>query len=671
MKTLFDYNAIWSVSHTLISLCLVMACAPSGSGSRRPVRLEPTPASVKSISLSQDENTSSTAFAQQIDSPNRVRDGDLTFRIITNAQDDFGFFNVEDDGTLRFADSFTLDHEEKAGYRVSVRSEDATGVLVTSVTLTVNDLNDVAPVFEPVPAANFTVDEGSVFANRFVATADIEGGTIRYQISGQDEEYFDINTGTGQVTSKRTTIFEADGPDPKTTYEFTITATALAPDGNLSADSTFTLRVIDINDEPPVFTSPAMDIVAERDIVAENDQGFFHRFVATPDVATPDVEGHEVRYQINGGSGDDELDGSVGTEQNRLYGGAGADTLHGNHNDYLDGGSGYDTASFVRYTQEFADDVVTDLVPYVTVNLTTGVASYIGVAANGRAGDADVVYFYQNARADSTLRNIENVIGSDGGDTITGNRYENSVEGGKGADTMSGGNGNDTLSYASSDAAVNVSLTSYHDTEIDENGFIVLTGAGGDAEGDRIKGFESLIGSVHNDTLEGNGYAQTIPGGAGDDTITLGAGTKQIIYRFTSDDNGNWTGSDGSDVIHNFTRGVDKLLFTDTNANGIDSLADFVTQAQQDSHLGITLLQDASDNYTGLVFNFDETNKNGMLQINFDNPLSDDLVTDLGLAGTSLAKSQYQYLNRILNNDALSENFDITTDVTPSDLDVL
>ena len=182
---------------------------------------------------------------------------------------------------------------------------------------------------------------------------------------------------------------------------------------------------------------------------------------------------------------------------------------------------------------------------------------------------------------------------------------------------------------------------------------------------------EIIQGSDGDDTITTGAGNDVIVGGAGNDTITLGAGTKQIVYRFTSDDNGNWAGSDGSDIIHNFTRGVDKLLFTDTNANGIESLADFVTQAQQNSHLGITLLQDASDNYTGLVFNFDETDQNGMLQINFDNPLSDDLVNDLGLTGTSLAKSQYQHLNRILNDDILSENFDITTDVTPSDLDVL
>ena len=47
---------------------------------------------------------------------------------------------------------------------------------------------------------------------------------------------------------------------------------------------------------------------------------------------------------------------------------------------------------------------------------------------------------------------IENVIGSDNDDKLTGDKNANILEGGKGADTLDGGVGLDVASYASSAA---------------------------------------------------------------------------------------------------------------------------------------------------------------------------------------------------------------------------
>lgn len=58
------------------------------------------------------------------------------------------------------------------------------------------------------------------------------------------------------------------------------------------------------------------------------------------------------------------------------------------------------------------------------------------------------------------------------------------------------------------------------------------SGAGSEAEGDLLSGFEILIGGAGNDLLIGGGGNETITGNRGDDTIsgvTLGAAGVQTI----------------------------------------------------------------------------------------------------------------------------------------------
>jgi trimeric autotransporter adhesin len=119
------------------------------------------------------------------------------------------------------------------------------------------------------------------------------------------------------------------------------------------------------------------------------------------------------------GSGIENLDtlfatGAVlgGNElNNSIKGAAGADTLAGlAGNDTLDGGAGLDTASFATATQT------------VVVDLRTGTASGEGF---------------------DTLVGIENVLGSNFNDRMSGTAEANTLDGGLGADLMAGGAGND------------------------------------------------------------------------------------------------------------------------------------------------------------------------------------------------------------------------------------
>jgi Ca2+-binding RTX toxin-like protein len=204
---------------------------------------------------------------------------------------------------------------------------------------------------------------------------------------------------------------------------------------------------------------------------------------------------------IVGNSGNNILDGGAGADF--LIGGAGNDTLLGGAgDDTVDGGAGTaDTASYA----------------------TAGSGVTVSLAI---AGPQDTV----GAGID-TLISIERLIGSAFNDTLTGDNLANRIDGRAGDDTVVGGAGNDiliggtnttagdTLSYASSAAGVKVSLA-IQDGVTAQN----TLGAGTDT----LSGFENLIGSAFNDTLRGNGLANRIDGGAGNDIINGGAGNDTL-----------------------------------------------------------------------------------------------------------------------------------------------
>ncbi|MEO0387042.1 MAG: hypothetical protein AAF281_05860, partial [Pseudomonadota bacterium] len=210
--------------------------------------------------------------------------------------------------------------------------------------------------------------------------------------------------------------------------------------------------------------------------------------------------------QVAGG-GNDQLQGGAGNDA--LYAGAGDDTLFGSAGgDRLDGGSGSDT---VRYDNDPA-------APGVTVNLATGQAS--GGQAEG-----------------DRLFDIENVVGTDQGDGLTGDAGDNSLSGQAGDDALAGGGGQDTL----------------------------LGGAGAD----------------------------TLQGGAGDDALDGGAGADRAVWAgdlrdfavhydaaadtFTLTDRNAADGDEGRDTV----TGVEVFSFNGQDYTAADLQAEAARQANE------------------------------------------------------------------------------------------
>ncbi|WP_426155779.1 retention module-containing protein [Pseudomonas sp. TSRC2-2] len=117
---------------------------------------------------------------------------------------------------------------------------------------------------------------------------------------------------------------------------------------------------------------------------------------------------------VNAGDGNDVL--SAGSGNNEMHGGAGNDLLYsGAGNDLLDGGTGSDTASYAHATAA------------VTVNLDLlGAQNTLGAGTD-------------------TLTGIENLLGSNFNDSLTGDANNNVINGGLGNDFLNGGAGDDLL----------------------------------------------------------------------------------------------------------------------------------------------------------------------------------------------------------------------------------
>ena len=311
---------------------------------------------------------------------------------------------------------------------------------------------------------------------------------------------------------------------------------------------------------------------------------------------------------LYGREGEDELKGGAGDDT--LIGGAGADILEGGTGaDSLTGGEGADTASYRRSEEGVTIDLsgVKDGDGFITAsggkadgdrlkeienligsdqddiltgddmdNMFTGGAGADTI--NGGEGSDTASYEGSNFRVvvnlsdsdevfggharDDILTSIENLIGSDHNDRLTGNAEENILEGGAGndmliggagADTINGGEGSDTASYEGSNFRVIINLSRP-----------ALELLGGHAAGDTLSSIENLIGSDGNDRLTGD---DSLDGGDDDDIIYGGAGT-DIMGGGDGDDwlcggqgQGDWlVGGDGDDRLYGGDGYADVLI---------------------------------------------------------------------------------------------------------------
>ncbi|CUS33701.1 Hemolysin-type calcium-binding region (fragment) [Candidatus Nitrospira nitrosa] len=201
-------------------------------------------------------------------------------------------------------------------------------------------------------------------------------------------------------------------------------------------------------------------------------------------VSIENITGSKFNDTLIGNGADNVLFGQFGNDS--LLGNAGNDTLLGGEgNDQLIGGSGNDL---------LVGGIGIDTADYGTA--TAGVTVYLPIPEAQNTGGAGI----------DTLVGIENLIGSNFNDSLTGDFGNNVLSGLAGNDTLSGNDGDDVLTGGAG-----------NDTLLGGNGNDVLTGG---------SGRDQLNGGTGNDRFDYNAVSES-PTSTGRDVITgfAGAGT--------------------------------------------------------------------------------------------------------------------------------------------------
>ena len=223
----------------------------------------------------------------------------------------YRWFKIESDGTT----------ETDVGTSASYTPLSADAALVHGVEVTYRDNYDTAQAPTKVrvihASVNFADDEVSVRINEndanaavatLSATTDTSGGTITYAITGGNDAGLFAIANTGKITLTRALDYETAS---ESEHSLTITAT-----DNSGAKNTATVNIYvsDVNDHAPIL-APKAQVAA----------GLSRAIIGTSGADDPLAGIDGVIDYIDGGAGDDEIDGKGGADH--ILAGAGADEI--------------------------------------------------------------------------------------------------------------------------------------------------------------------------------------------------------------------------------------------------------------------------------------------------------------------------------------------------------
>jgi uncharacterized delta-60 repeat protein len=278
---------------------------------------------------------------------------------------------------------------------------------------------------------------------------------------------------------------------------------------------------------------------------------------------------------INGGDGADTIYGGFadtlsGTDysSDSLFGGAGNDSLDGSYGyDTLDGGTGNDTLVGGGYDDIYyvdsANDVVIELAGGGTDTVHSTAASYT------LSSEVEYLYLDGSANINGTGNALNNTLyGNTGNNSLAGAAGNDALYGRAGNDTLDGGTGNDNMQGEEGDDTYYVdSVSDYvYDSSGNDTVFTTLNSytLSGNVENLVFTGVGAFVGTGdgYNNSIVGGAGNDSLTGGSGNDTLNGGLGVDTLIGGFGNDT----FVDDGTDVINELSeltgQGTDTLLTT-------------------------------------------------------------------------------------------------------------
>ena len=199
-------------------------------------------------------------------------------------------------GVVSFATPPDFENPADAGgdnvYDIIITASDGTTANDTdqAVAITVTNENDNTPVFNSPASAEVAENQSAATVVYTAAATDADGDTLSYGLSGTDAGLFTINPTTGAVSFVAPPDFEMPGDDDgDNVYDIIVTASDNTG-GTTDTDQAVAITVTDVNDNAPVFSSPATASVAENQSAAT----VVYRAVAT------NADGDALSYSLSG-----------------------------------------------------------------------------------------------------------------------------------------------------------------------------------------------------------------------------------------------------------------------------------------------------------------------------------------------------------------------------------
>lgn len=180
-----------------------------------------------------------------------------------------------------------LDFETTLEYSFTVLATDSglpTLTGTTEVRVTIQDINDNTPAFDPQSYTIQLLENAPIGATVLTVTAtdadSTTNGQIRYSLQGTNT--FSINATTGDITLMQTLDHER-----VQAFNFTVIATDLADNLPRSSDAQVFVFITNVNDNSPFFTPPSLNFT-----VIENT-------VLQVQVTASDSDGDSLSFRLN------------------------------------------------------------------------------------------------------------------------------------------------------------------------------------------------------------------------------------------------------------------------------------------------------------------------------------------------------------------------------------